>query len=411
MLVQRVPPQRSLRALDGLNFMLSELCVGLGPFLSSYLLAVHHWSQGEIGIAMSAAGISTIVLQAPAGYLIDRAQNKVTLLTMSAMTMGLATFCVCISTSFSVVILAQVLFGAAGSLLGPTINAISLGLVGPDGFSKRVGRNSALEHVGTVGWTLISGGIAQYYSPKGIYWVSIMVCMVTVFWITRAIRNDEIDNSWARAAPKQDPTETKVKMATFFELVNDRRVFMLGLTFCLFHFANAPMLSLVGQYLSQIDPESWALYQSWCMVLAQMIMIPVAVVCGKWAPRIGGRTLMLFACSVLPIRGVLYTISVNPKFILAVQSLDGLAIGIYGVVGILMMRTLSQGTGRFNALVGLMTTAISLGAASANAISGYVAERFGFNASMFLLSTAAVASLITLCMYSEPPPRLDQPAE
>ena len=403
MRAQRVPPQRSLRALDGLNFMLSELCVGLGPFLSSYLLAVHHWSQGEIGIAMSAAGISTIVLQAPAGYLIDRSQNKIRLLTLSVLTMGLATVCVSISTSFTVVILAQVLFGAAGSLLGPTINAVSLGLVGPDGFSKRVGRNSALEHVGTVGWTLISGGIAQYYSPQGIYWVSIMVCLLTAFWVVRSIHNNEIDNSWARAAPQQQPADQKVHMATFFELVNDRKVLLLGLTFCLFHFANAPMLSLVGQYLSQIDPESWALYQSWCMVLAQMVMVPVAVVSGKWAPRLGGRSLMLFACSVLPIRGVLYTISVNPKFILAVEALDGLAIGIYGVVGILMMRTLSQGTGRFNALVGLMTTAISLGAASANAVSGYIAERFGFNASMFLLSAAAVASLITLCAYTEPP--------
>ncbi len=403
MRAQRVPPQRSLRALDGLNFMLSELCVGLGPFLSSYLLAVHHWSQGEIGIAMSAAGISTIVLQAPAGYLIDRSQNKIRLLTLSVLTMGLATVCVSISTSFTVVILAQVLFGAAGSLLGPTIHAVSLGLVGPDGFSKRVGRNSALEHVGTVGWTLISGGIAQYYSPQGIYWVSIMVCLLTAFWVVRSIHNNEIDNSWARAAPQQQPADQKVHMATFFELVNDRKVLLLGLTFCLFHFANAPMLSLVGQYLSQIDPESWALYQSWCMVLAQMVMVPVAVVSGKWAPRLGGRSLMLFACSVLPIRGVLYTISVNPKFILAVEALDGLAIGIYGVVGILMMRTLSQGTGRFNALVGLMTTAISLGAASANAVSGYIAERFGFNASMFLLSAAAVASLITLCAYTEPP--------
>ncbi len=400
--LERVLPTRSLKALDGLNFLVSELSVGLGPFMSSYLLVVHHWSQGEIGIALSAAGISTIILQAPAGSLIDNAKNKVHLLMLAALVMGGATFCVAVSTSFAMVLFAQVLFGAAGSILGPTINAVSLGLVGPHHFPKRVGRNEAFSHVGALGWTLVSGGIAQYYSPVGIYWLSIVTAIVTVV-VIRFIKNDDISNKLAREAPENDEEVIKV---SYLELLKDRRVLLLAGTFCLFHFANAPMLPLVGQYLSQIDHESWALYQSWCIVLSQVVMIPVAIICGKFAHQLGGRALMLVGCTILPLRGLLFTLSVNPKFILAVQSLDGIAMGIYGVVAILMIRNLSQGTGRFNAIVGLLTTAISLGAASSNVCAGFIAQHFSFNAAMVFLSAAAAMALGLLFLYSDPPSKV-----
>ncbi|MBL6453894.1 hypothetical protein JMJ55_01080 [Belnapia sp. T6] len=46
------------RALDALNFCLADVRDGLGPYLAIYLLAVHHWDQASIGIALSASAIA-----------------------------------------------------------------------------------------------------------------------------------------------------------------------------------------------------------------------------------------------------------------------------------------------------------------------------------------------------------------
>ena len=49
---------RQARALDALNFFLSDVRDGLGPYLAVYLLAVHHWDQAETGLVLSVAGIA-----------------------------------------------------------------------------------------------------------------------------------------------------------------------------------------------------------------------------------------------------------------------------------------------------------------------------------------------------------------
>jgi len=56
--------QRSLYALDGLNFFLADVRGGVGPFLVIYLLAVLHWNPAKIGVVMSVMELP-ISLQTP----------------------------------------------------------------------------------------------------------------------------------------------------------------------------------------------------------------------------------------------------------------------------------------------------------------------------------------------------------
>jgi hypothetical protein len=57
----------------------------LGPYLSIYLLLVHHWDQASIGFVMAAGGIGAIVAQAPAGALVDRTTAKRALIVGGAL--------------------------------------------------------------------------------------------------------------------------------------------------------------------------------------------------------------------------------------------------------------------------------------------------------------------------------------
>lgn len=55
--------------------------------------------------------------------------------------------------------------------------------------------------------------------------------------------------------------------------------------FCalLFHFANAPLLPLVGQKLATANPHWATAMMSSCIVASQLVMLPIAILVGHTA--------------------------------------------------------------------------------------------------------------------------------
>ena len=94
---------------------------------------------------------------------------------------------------------------------------------------------------------------------------------------------------------------------------------------------------------------------------------------------------------VLPVRGVLYTLSGNPYFLVSVQILDGIGAGIFGVLSVLVVADLTRGTGRFNLTNGAISTAIGIGASLSNALSGVLVQCAGYRGAF--LTLAAIAGL------------------
>ena len=103
----------------------------------------------------------------------------------------------------------------------------------------------------------------------------------------------------------------------------DRRIGIFGLCVVLIQFANAAMLPLVGQVLSQGNDHSAPLYMSACIITAQFVMVPVAAWAGRACAAYGRKWVLMIGFSVLPIRGVLYTLTADPIALIAVQVLDG----------------------------------------------------------------------------------------
>ncbi|MBV9227202.1 MAG: MFS transporter, partial [Acidobacteriaceae bacterium] len=61
--------QRSLRALDWINFFMADVNTGIGPFLAIYLTASRHWNPASVGVVISAQSIASVAAQGPAGWL------------------------------------------------------------------------------------------------------------------------------------------------------------------------------------------------------------------------------------------------------------------------------------------------------------------------------------------------------
>ncbi|WP_255551304.1 hypothetical protein [Granulicella sp. dw_53] len=67
--------KQSLRALQATNFFLADVQTGLGPFLAAYLAGAG-WEPGRVGMALTLGGIITVLLQTPAGAIVDQMKSK-----------------------------------------------------------------------------------------------------------------------------------------------------------------------------------------------------------------------------------------------------------------------------------------------------------------------------------------------
>jgi MFS family permease len=289
-------------------------------------------------------------------------------------------------------ILTQVLIGIAAALFPPAIAAISLGLVGKENLSRRVGRNETFNHAGNVAFALMAGAAGTWLGQQWIFYASAIVSAGTIL-SAGTIRSSDIDNQAARAASEEQPA------VSFRELLRNRGIWIFTASVLLFHFANAAMLPLVGELLSKGQDGKSSIYMSACIIAAQFVMIPVAFLTGKLADPWGRKPLFLIGFAVLALRGILYTVSAAPVYLLAVQSLDGVGAAIFGVLWVIIISDLAKGTGRFNLLQGVIQSALGVGAFLSNFIAGFVVKSFGFNTAFLGLAAIACAGMLFFAFF------------
>ncbi len=131
-----------------------------------------------------------------------------------------------------------------------------------------------------------------------------------------------------------------------------------------------------------------------CIIAAQLVMVPVAVASSWLAESWGRKPVFPIGFAVLPIRGLLSSLGTHPYFLVAVQLLDGIGAGIFGVVGVLVIADLTKGTGRFNLMQGVLATAVGIGASLSNLMTGFVVRAWGFDAGFCVLSAIAALALL-----------------
>lgn len=384
------PHHRSLWALDWLNVLVADVKTGVGPYLAVYLQASRHWAPVSIGLAMSAMSFASVVAQIPTGALTDHVRHKRWMIVVAAAVVATGCLWIVAQPTLLDVLAAQALIGSTATIFPAAIAAITLGLVGPAKLAERMGRNEACNHAGNVGAALLAGLIGYAVAPEGIFYLVIALSGATVLMVL-LIHVDDIDHLQARGART---AYGATHIASLGELLASRPLAIFALAAVLFHWANAAMLPLLGQWLSVGHDRGASLYMSACIMVAQCVMIPVALWAGRVASRHGRKPVFMLGFLVLPVRGVLYTLSNNPAILIAIQILDGIGAGIFGVLSVLIVADLTRGTGRFNITHGAISTATGIGAACSNAISGIVVQAVGYRGAFLTLAgIAAVAAL------------------
>lgn len=391
---------RSLGALDALNLFLADVQSGLGPFLGIYLLTVPGWDPAKIGLVMTIGGLVGLAVQTPIGAFIDKTHHKRAVVVAAAVAIGIGAFMITVDPSFQVIAAAQVVTGIAGAVFPPAIAAIALGLVGAAAYTYRTGRMAAFNHIGNVLGASVFGIAGFLITVRAGFWFASVVSILVVV-ATLMIKGHLIDHDVAnglKAEKGHDRQEALGSSANrpsgFAVLLRSRALLALCAAALLWQLANAAMLPLTGQELALADVRHATLYQAALIIVAQMVMIPMAIMIAKYGKQWGRKKIYVAAFIVLPIRGVLFALGDHPLYVIAIQVLDGIGAGIFGVMFVLVIADLTRGTGHFNLALGAATTIQGIGAALSPGLAGFVAVALGFQAALLVLAGIAVVALV-----------------
>jgi len=385
-------------SLDAVNFLLADVRGALGPYLNVFLVTEQHWSQTEVGLVTTIAGLLGLAVQAPIGAAIDETRAKRGAIILALVVLGIGAVIIFAWPSFWPVVIANSLMAIVGDVFGPAVAALTLGLYRRKQLARRMGRNSAFDHAGNVAVALVAAAVGYAFSQRAVF-LLVPVFAVLAGIAVLSIPAEAINFDRARDLDREpDAAVAATGAAGYRILFKSRPLVIFGLCVMLFHLANAALLPLVGQKLAAAFPDEATAMMSACIVAAQAIMLPIALLVGRTADSWGRKPLFLAGFAILPVRAVLYTFSDSSFWLIGVQLLDGVGAGIFGALTPLVIADIMRGTGRYNLALGAVATMQGIGAALSGLAAGVIVDHFGYSAAFLTLGAAAAVALIVFAL-------------
>ncbi|MDR3517548.1 MAG: MFS transporter [Azospirillaceae bacterium] len=385
-------------SLDAVNFLAADVRGAVGPFLNVFLVTQQHWSQSEVGLVTTIGGLLGLAVQTPIGAAIDESHTKRGIVVLALAVLAITATIIFAWPFFWPVAIAISLMSIAGDVFGPAVAALTLGLFARNQLASRMGRNSAFDHAGNVAIALLAGTVGYAFSQRAVFLLVPLFAALTVVAVL-SIPAGAIDDQRARdLEPASGGDEKRAGPAGYGILLKSRSLVIFGLCVMLFHFANAPLLPLVGQKLAAAYPKEATAMMSACIIAAQLVMLPIALLVGRTADSWGRKPLFLAGFAILPLRAVLYTVSDNSFWLISVQVLDGVGAGIFGALTPLVIADIMRGTGRYNLAQGAIATMVGVGASLSSVAAGVIVDHFGYGVTFLALGGAAFVALVVFAI-------------
>ncbi len=297
-------------ALDALNFFAADARNALGPFVNVYLVTDRHWSQTEVGLVATTSGLLGIAFQTPIGAAIDLTPAKRGVIVLSISAMAFASLIIFGLPAFWPMAVAFAVLAIAGDAFAPAVAALTLGLTPKSGLARRLGRNSAFDHAGNIAIAIVAGVVGYAFSQRAVFLMVPVFALLTTAAVL-SIPASAINQDRARDLGADKAGSSSTSAAGYGVLFRTKPLVIFALCAFFFHFANAPLLPLVGQKLALQFPKEATAMMSFCIVAAQGVMLPIAILVGRNANSWGRRPIFLIAFAALPIRAALYPLSDN----------------------------------------------------------------------------------------------------
>jgi len=322
--------------------------------------------------------------------------SKRALVGVAAVAAALALTIFGLRSDFPSVAGAAVIQGGVGSVLGPSIAAVSLGLVGHDALAERLGRKHRFASIGGLSAAAIMGAIGYLLPTRDIFLVAAALA-IPLLWTLLRINGADIHFGRSCGAP--DHHETKPDRVSRGYLFKDVRFLIFMTCLLLFQLANASVLPQVSELLAHSEGRSSSLAVSALIVVPQLVVALLAPWAGRTAETWGRRPLLLLGLAAVPIRSGLFAFTTDPTLLLITQTLDGFSGATLGVLTALIVADLTKGTGRFNLAQGLVGTFSGVGASLSTVITGIVTQRFGYMAGLLSVTAVGLMAVVIVLVF------------
>lgn len=399
---RRIPSRGSLRGLDWLNFFAANIQTGFGPFIAVYL-TVEKWTQTDIGFILTVGSLVSLACQMPAGAVVDATRRKLRIAALSVAAIAGSALVFALWPIMSLVLVAELLHGVASCLFGPAVAAISLGLVGHPALGERLGRNARFASIGNGIAAALMGACGKLVSARAVFFLTALLA-VPALMALRLIRAREIG---VPPTPGDARTEPGINLWMMWRSVaGNSGLLIFSLCLVAFHLANAAMLPLLGGVVTTRSANWASILIAACIVVPQFVVAGLSPDVGRRADRWGRRPLLIIGFATLPLRGVLFALVSTPYLLVLVQLLDGVAAAIIGVLMPLVVADLTRRSGRFNFALGVVGTAVGIGATLSTTLAGLAADHLGQRAAFLMLAAVgALGTLLVAALMPETKPK------
>ncbi|GEP10714.1 MFS transporter [Methylobacterium gnaphalii] len=374
-----------------LNLLIGDIQGGLGPFLGTWLAETAQWSPTRIGLVTSLSGIGVLLLSGPFGALVDRLGRPRLLIAISCAAILAGTLLLLPARGFWLVLAAQSLAAAGGTLLLLAVTSLTLGMVGKQAFPRQQGRNQAFNHIGILAAAgLIALGTPYWGAAVSLWVLGAMAAAAIVATVTMPRHSWECRRSFGWEDHEGD--DAPHRSATR-QVLRNGRLLVLAVALALFQLGNGGMLSLLGQKLVAVSSSGTGWTATYVMV-AQLTMVPVAYFAGSLADRRGRRWLLVVACLALPLRAALCAFIDDAHWLIAAEILDGIASGIIGVAVPVVVADLTWKSGRTQTALGTVNAIQGAGGAVSAWYGGLAQAWLGWPGAFLALGVAGVAATV-----------------
>ncbi len=383
------------RGLDALNLVAATMGTAYGAFIPVFL-AGQAWTQTHIGLALTIATLVSTLCQVPAGLWVDHAGPKRRRALWASITIiGLTPLVLAALPRPLPVMLALALQSAAGTLLSPTIAAVSLAVAGSAGFGERLGRNARYGSIGAGVGAAVMGVSSTWLSHQAVFLIAAALLPAALLAITRI--GPDRATPRHRHRHRHHPSQTSEEPPGWrapFALLKDHRILIFAAALMLFQLASIAVLQLAAVAVTaRMGARSG-------LVIAAFIIVPQAMVAlaapwiGAMAERHGRRPVLIAGFATTALRALGFMLISNPFTLIGVQILEGAGGAAFGVMMPLVAADLTRGTRRYTVCLGLLGLAATAGAALSTVLAGFVADRMGRPAAFLVLALAGLAATL-----------------
>jgi len=421
----------------------------LNIFQSIYLVLIG-WNEGSVGLALSLMGFAALSFQTISGDMIDKTtydRRKVLSIACIVTTLCALAIIFVNDNSYSqhgLYYITKIIQGIASTFIMPTISALTMGWFGPKYFDLNMASIILYSHVGTL-VTAVLAGLSAYLLYPNIHYSFLVLgfALVLALIFIRVLpkgdaamgrgfhgtnenytfdcqgnaiiddgtknandtgsNNDEVfvhSTSKDKTAPLNDSTTTnntntsskEQEAASYWTIFTDSKICILSLTGLFFHFANANVLLVLGELMSNNNDDGTIKRTAFPLIagaitIAQISMAITTKFCNVVTHEynIGRKILFLVGLLSLPIRCFLLILwkDSGDYYLMSTQILDGIGGGFFGILHPYLVADITYGTGRFNVAMGLTGTCFGIGASLSNFLGQLVVQHFGHTSSLY----------------------------